>query len=147
MLMELYVENFGSLKKIQASFQGGFHVLTGASGSGKSLFLQALQLVSGARAQRLLPLQAPCLLEARFSLQESHGAWEYLENCGILAPGEERGELYLRRRLGGGERSRQWVQERPVSLATLEKLGGLLLEFCTQGQQHELLRSKEHSEL
>jgi DNA repair protein RecN (Recombination protein N) len=142
MLVGLTVQNIVLIDRLELGFAAGLTALTGETGAGKSILLDALGLALGARAEgglvRAGATQASAIAE--FSLMKDHPVHAQLEEQGI----EVDDMLILRRQLGADGKSRAFVNDQPVSVALLRKLGGMLIEIEGQFEAHGLLDSATH---
>jgi DNA repair protein RecN (Recombination protein N) len=142
MLVGLTVQNIVLIDRLELGFAAGLTALTGETGAGKSILLDALGLALGARAEgglvRAGATQASAIAE--FSLPDRHPVQSLLEEQGI-----ERGDvLILRRQLGADGKSRAFVNDQPVSVALLRRLGASLIEIEGQFEAHGLLDPTTH---
>src|SRR5690606_37258170 len=116
--------------------------LTGETGAGKSILLDALGLALGARAEARLVRQGAeqAAVTAVFELTQDHPAQALLREQGL----EDEAPLTLRRVLAPDGKSRAFVNDQPVSVALLRQLGELLVEVQGQFESHGLLDSASH---
>ncbi|NQU70300.1 MAG: AAA family ATPase, partial [Rhodospirillales bacterium] len=142
MLVSLSIRDVVLVERLDLSFSGGLCVLTGETGAGKSILLDALGLALGARGEKNLvrrdddkgPQQASVVAE--FSVGEKHPAIEILRthDLDVPEPGES---LILRRVLTADGRSRAFVNDQSISIGILRALGEALVEiegqFASQG--------------
>jgi DNA repair protein RecN (Recombination protein N) len=140
MLTELWVSNLAVMKEIRAQFRPGLNALTGETGAGKSLVVESLDLVLGARASADLVRKGAKEAEviARFELPPRH-----FVDQGIDQPLDE-GSLVLRRVIGAEGRSRSYVNDRPATVGRLRELGTALADLHGQHEQQNLLREETH---
>lgn len=147
MLRELTIRNVAVIDEVTATFLPGLNVLTGETGAGKSILIDALQLVLGARGSETL-LRAgaeEAAVEAAFDAGPASRAVELLEGEGIaLEPGEP---LILRRHLFRDGRTRAYASGRLTSVATLRTLGESLVDIHGQHPGQWLLDPRRHREL
>ncbi len=147
MLRELIIRNVAVIDELTVSFVPGLNVLTGETGAGKSILIDALQLVLGARgSEELLRSGAgEAAVEAAFEVGPSSRAVELLEAEGIAAePGEF---LVLRRHLFRDGRSKAYANGRLTSAATLRALAESLVDIYGQQPAQPLLDPRRHREL
>jgi DNA repair protein RecN (Recombination protein N) len=142
MLVGLTVQNIVLIDRLELAFAPGLTALTGETGAGKSILLDALGLALGARAEgglvRVGAVNASATAE--FTLPEKHPAHALLEEQGI-----ERGDvLILRRQIGADGKSRAFVNDQPVSVGLLRKLGDALIEIEGQFEAHGLIDAATH---
>lgn len=145
MLVGLSIHNVVLIEHLELSFAAGLTVLTGETGAGKSILLDALGLALGARAESGLVRQgaAQATVAAEFHLPRGHRALALLEEQGI----EGDDSLILRRQVGSDGRSRAFVNDQPVSVAFLRTLGDHLIEIEGQFETHGLLDPATHRDL
>ncbi len=146
MLTRLSIRDLVLIDRLDLDLAGGLTVLTGETGAGKSILLDALGLALGARAEgRLVRSGAEqAQVIAAFELEEEHPALALAEEQGLA---EEGGLLLLKRNLTAEGRSRAFVNDRPVSASLLRSLGDLLVEVQGQFEQRGLMDWKGHAGL
>jgi len=143
-LSGLSVRNVVLIESLNLDFDSGLSALTGETGAGKSILLDALGMATGARSDRGLVRsgtdKAQCT--ASFTLMNDHPAWSVLNDQDIDFDVSE--ELTLRRTVNADGRSRAFVNDQPVSVKLLSLLGGLLLEVHGQHDGRGLLDASTH---
>ncbi|HSD50337.1 MAG TPA: DNA repair protein RecN [Candidatus Methylomirabilis sp.] len=147
MLRELTIRNVAVIDELTVGFVPGLNVLTGETGAGKSILIDALQLVLGARgSEELLRSGADeAAVEAAFDVGPTSRAVELVEAEGIAAePGEL---LVLRRHLFRDGRSKAYANGRLTSAATLRALAECLVDIHGQQPAQPLLDPRRHREL
>ena len=147
MLIGLNIRNVVLIESLDLGIGPGLTALTGETGAGKSIILDALGLATGARADAGLVRRgsAQASVTAMFDLAASHAVWAMLDDKGLgYAPGEE---LILRRLLGADGRSRAFVNDQATSVGVLKELGNLLLEVHGQHETVGLLDARNHRPL
>jgi len=134
LLTALSIRDVVLIERLDLSFGPGLTVLTGETGAGKSILLDSFVLALGARAEQGLVRAGAeqASVAAAFAPPPGHPAFALLTEQGIA--GEE--EVVLRRVLGRDGRSRAFVNDQPVGVALLRRLGALLVEI--QGQQDQM---------
>jgi len=117
-------------------------VLTGETGAGKSILLDALGLALGGRAdaQLLRPGAKQASVSAEFAVGSDHGVRALLEEQGLPTDGN----VILRRQLGADGRSRAFVNDEPIGVALLRRIGESLVEIEGQFEQQRLLDAANH---
>ena len=147
MLIGLNIRNVVLIESLDLGIGPGLTALTGETGAGKSIILDALGLATGARADAGLVRRGStqASVTAMFDLAASHAVWSMLDDKGLgYAPGEE---LILRRLLGADGRSRAFVNDQATSVGVLKELGNLLLEVHGQHETVGLLDARNHRPL
>ncbi|MCG3774109.1 MAG: DNA repair protein RecN [Nitrospira sp.] len=139
MLVELRIVNFALIEQLSLQFHSGFTVLTGETGAGKSLLIDAIALLVGGRAStdQIRSGEDEAQLEAAFHLPDSHPLLQRLRLHDIIGPNES--ELILRRVLSRSGRHRVYVNGSLCPLRVLEELGGTLVDIHGQHEQQSLL--------
>ena len=145
MLARLSIRNIVLIEELDLSFEHGFTVLTGETGAGKSILLDALSLALGAKADGKLVRtgQKEGSVSATFQLPPSHPAFALLDEAGI--PRDD--DLILRRVQGSDGRARAFVNDQPVSVGLLRALSGTLVEVHGQHADRSLLQTAQHRRL
>jgi DNA repair protein RecN (Recombination protein N) len=151
MLQSLSIRDFVLIEKLDLSFARGaaggldgsnLGALTGETGAGKSILIDALGLALGARAEpgvvRRGATQAS--IAVAFDLERNHAAHAILTEQGL----DDEDLLTLRRTIGADGRGRAFVNDQPASVALLRRLGGTLVEIQGQMDQHGLLDMATH---
>jgi DNA repair protein RecN (Recombination protein N) len=145
MLRLLSIRNFAVVAALEVEFERGFTVLTGETGAGKSLLLDALSLLLGDRFEaRQLRLGADrAEIAAEFDLDDAPAARVWLTEHDLA----EDGPLLLRRVLDAQGRSRAHINGRPATLAQLEAVGELLIDLHGQHAHQSLGRPETQRRL
>ncbi len=141
MLNNLYISNIVLIEKLNLQFGSGLNIMTGETGAGKSILLDALALALGARSDVGL-IRAGCdmaSVTAEFDDINS-SVKNILNENGI----EYDNGLILRRTLQGDGKSRAWVNDIPVSIKILKQIGDELVEIHGQFENHSLLDATTH---
>jgi len=139
MLAELRIVNFALIEQLHLEFQPGFTTLTGETGAGKSLLIDAIALLVGGRgsAEQIRAGEDEAHLEASFHLPDAHPLLQQLRAMDVLG-GKER-DLVVKRILSRSGRHRVYVNGGLSSLRVLEALGGTLVDVHGQHEQQSLL--------
>ncbi|MCL6546200.1 MAG: DNA repair protein RecN [Bryobacteraceae bacterium] len=136
MLAELVIENYAVIERLRVRFHRGLNLLTGETGSGKSIVVDAFGLLLGGRA-------SPEMIRTGADRARVSGIFEappaavraLLQEAGI-EPEEE--ELLIEREILAGGKSRAWVSNRPVTAALLRQIGQHLGDIHGQHEQQRL---------
>lgn len=139
MLSELRIVNFALIEQLSLQFQSGFIVLTGETGAGKSLLIDAIALLVGGRAStdQIRTGEDEAQLEASFHLPDTHPLLQRLRSLDLI--GQHESELILRRVLSRSGRHRVYLNGSLCPLRVLEELGGTLVDIHGQHEQQSLL--------
>ena len=146
MLLNLSIRDVVLIDRLDLEFQPGLCALTGETGAGKSILLDALGLSLGARADARLVRKdaAQAVVTAGFHVGPGHPVEPLVSEHGI--DGLEDG-LVLRRVLGSDGRSRAYINDQPVSVSLLRRVGEALVEIHGQFESQRLLDPATHREL
>ena len=141
MLSTLYVRDLAVVAEAEIALGPGLTVVTGETGAGKSLLVDALMLLAGARADAALVRAGAARAEvsAEFDLPADAPAHAWLAGEAL----DDDGACRLRRVLSAEGGSRAWINGRPVTLAQLQALGAHLLEIHGQHEHQALLQREQ----
>ena len=148
MLIGLSIRDVVLIESLDLAIGEGLTALTGETGAGKSIILDALGLATGARADAGLVRRGAtgqASATAIFALPVDHPAFAYLDDKGLDYARDE--DLVLRRQLSPDGRSRAFVNDQATSVGVLKDLGALLLEVHGQHETVGLLDPKTHRSL
>lgn len=137
MIEKLEIENYALIDKVELGFSNGFTVITGETGSGKSIMLDALGLLLGERAdtKAISDSSRKTIIEAVFS-NPNEGLKTLFENNDIEWNDRE---LIIRREIQVSGRSRAFINDTPVNLSLLAEIGRLLIDIHSQNKNSILL--------
>ncbi len=140
MLLSLSVRNFALVNELDISFEPGLTVITGESGAGKSILLQALSLVLGARARRELtrPGAQQSEVTADFDVQMCPPVQTFLEHNELLDVDDPH-RCLVRRIARVDGRSRAWINGIPVTIEVLRRMCSQLVALHGQFEQMQLV--------
>ena len=129
MLTLLRVKNLALVEEASVSFEPGLNIITGETGAGKSILMGALYLLLGERADTssVRTGETQCLVEATFHLRHPNIINAILEESG-LEPCED-GQLILRRTVKAAGGGQAFINDTPVTLPLLKRLGALLVDL------------------
>lgn len=147
MLLGLSIRDLVLVEKLDLSFAGGLCALTGETGAGKSILLDALGLALGARADQRLVRQGrkQASVTAVFALSDAPALLAMADEAGLDPEAlRQEGAVVLRRVQGEDGRSRAFINDQPVSVALLRRFGDLLVEIQGQFEQRGLLDTGSH---
>ncbi|AQQ53030.1 DNA repair protein RecN [Planococcus lenghuensis] len=147
MLRELDIRNFAIIQELSVGFTDGLTVLTGETGAGKSIIIDAVQLLAGGRgSQEFIRHGAKkAEIEGLFSLEtDSHPVFSKLEEFGI--PHED-GDILLRREINDKGKTVCRVNGKLVTIAILREVGAALIDIHGQHETQELMDEKKHIRL
>jgi DNA repair protein RecN (Recombination protein N) len=143
MLKTLYIKNFALIDEIELKFSEGLNIITGETGAGKSVIVDAMMLILGERASAdfIRSGENKAIIEGKFELPPSHPVFSILHSEELDI---ENGELILRRELSAKGNSRCFVNDTPVQLTLMKESGDQLVDFHGQHDHQLLLRRESH---
>ena len=146
MLKELVIRHFAIIDEVHIVFDRGFHVLTGETGAGKSILIDALGLIAGGRASAdfVRHGEGKAEIEAVFELNEDHSTLDPLVEWGFDK--EELEQVIIRREITAQGKSTCRVNGRVVTLSLLKQIGPRLIDISGQHEHQSLLKTEEHLE-
>ncbi len=142
MLYHIRIQNIVLIETLDLDFNSGLSVLTGETGSGKSILMDSLALSLGARSESGL-VRSGCdmgSVVSEFYIDKKHPVREILHENGI----EIDDVLILRRVLYNDGKSRAWANDTPIGIKILKSIGDQLVEIHGQFENHTLLDSSTH---
>ncbi len=147
MLTELRISNFALIDQLHLEFPPGFLVLTGETGAGKSLLIDALVLLTGGRAsaEHIRFGADEALLEACFVIPPTHPLSIRLQGDGYLLPDQQ--DIIVRRMLSRSGRNRNFLNGQLAPLQTIQDIGPQLVDIHGQHDQQSLLSPKTQLKL
>lgn len=146
MLQELSIKDFAIIDEIQISFQPKMTVLTGETGAGKSIIIDALGLLAGGRGSTefIRKGEKKAVIQGLFTLPREANTYNILEEYGIDS---EDGQIILQRDLYRGGRNICRINGMMVNLATLRNVGETLIDIHGQNEHQELMKPENHIDL
>jgi len=138
MLLSLSIRNFVIVDALDLELAAGFSVLTGETGAGKSILIDALLLALGERADADVVREGAARAEVAAEFRVGELARDWLAQRELA--GDDAGSALLRRTVDAGGRSRAYLNGAPVTLAQLRELGELLVDVHGQHAHQSLLR-------
>lgn len=145
MLSHLYIRHYTIIEELDLDFSGGLTVITGETGAGKSIVLDALGLVAGNRADSGLVRMGEdkAEIQAEFDISNLPQVDQWLLNNDL----DDDGQCVLRRIITKEGRSRGYINGRPSSASHLKDVGGMLVDIHGQHEHQTLLKKDTHREL
>ncbi|WKA56401.1 DNA repair protein RecN [Planococcus shixiaomingii] len=147
MLRELDIRNFAIIDTLSVSFSEGLTVLTGETGAGKSIIIDAVHLLAGGRGSQEFIRHGSnkAEIEGLFTLDnEKHPVFRKLEELGL--PSSE-GDIVLRRELNDKGKNVCRINGKLVTISILREIGGVLIDIHGQHETQELMDEKQHLHL
>ncbi len=145
MLLEISIKNFAIIEAISLNFEKGMTVLTGETGAGKSIIIDAMNMMLGARATTdvIRHGASKAEIEGLFSVENSRALQELFDEQGI----ELGDEIIIRREILQNGRSVSRVNGQMVNLSVLRSIGQYLVDIHGQHDQEELMRPQLHIQM
>ena len=145
MLLEISIKNFAIIEAISLNFEKGMTVLTGETGAGKSIIIDAMNMMLGARATTdvIRHGTSKAEIEGLFSVENSHALQMIFDEQGI----ELGDEIIIRREILQNGRSVSRVNGQMVNLSVLRSIGQYLVDIHGQHDQEELMRPQLHIQM
>lgn len=146
MLKSLNISNLAVVTKLQVEFGNGLNLLTGETGSGKSIIVDALGLLLGGRtsAEMIRSGQQKAHVEGAFQVVAHKEFFQAVESAGIEIDSKE---IVIRRELTASGRSRAFVNDQLTTVAFLRELRPYLVDIHGQNEQQTLLYAESHLDL
>ena len=144
MLSEISIRNVVLIETLDLELGAGLIAMTGETGAGKSIILDALGMATGARSDKTLVRSGAdkAVCTARFILAAHHKVWALLKNVDIEI--DDRDDLVLRRSIAIDGRSRAYINDNPIAQKLLAEIGALVLEVHGQHDGRGLLDATTH---
>ena len=142
MLRSLYVKHYALIEEISVEFERGLNIITGETGAGKSILIDALSLLLGERASTEVIRKGAekAIVEGTFAVAGSPKIQSLLKENDI-EPSEE---MIVRREISAKGQSRCFINDSPVPLALLKEAGDVLVDLHGQHDHQALLRPETH---
>ncbi|MDZ7838161.1 MAG: DNA repair protein RecN [Actinomycetota bacterium] len=149
MLKKLQVKNFAIIDDAELTLGNGLCVLTGETGAGKTLIIEAINLLIGERADSSLirDNQDKLLVQGFFDFTKSQAAKNYLVNAGLIDSDDQADEVIISREVNRNEKNRAFINGIFVQVATLKELGSIFIDIHGQHDHQYLLNKKNHLEV
>jgi DNA repair protein RecN (Recombination protein N) len=146
MLLELLVENYAVVEQARIRFQDGLNILTGETGSGKSIVVDSLSLLLGARAsaEMVRSGETRAHVSGIFAIAQTAEVRTLLDEAGIDCSEDE---LIVEREISAAGKSRAFVANRPVTTAFLRQLAPALGDIHGQNEQQQLFSAYSQRDL
>lgn len=145
MLKSLQIRNYALIEELSVEFERGLNIITGETGAGKSIIIDALSLILGERADSTAVRKGAdkSVVEGILLVKGNQKLKKILEENSI-EPGEE---IILRRELSARGQSRSFINDTPATLALLKEVGDMLVDLHGQHEHQSLLRPETHIDM
>jgi DNA repair protein RecN (Recombination protein N) len=147
MLTHLHIRNYALVDNLELDLESGFTVLTGETGAGKSILIEALGLALGDRADAGVIRQGADRAEVTVTVAVADNAPARAWLAEQEFEGDDAGECVLRRTIAADGRSKAWINGSTVPIQTLRELSGRLLDVHGQHEHHSLLKRDHQLDL
>ncbi len=146
MLKSLYIKNFALIDELRIEFSEGLNIITGETGAGKSIIVNALAQLCGERSSSELIRKgaAKAILEAEIEFEPRHEIVKILQDLDIDS--QVPSTLILRKEISAKGNSRTFINDTPVSLGRLNEISSYLIDIHGQHQHQRLLHPENHLE-
>ncbi len=143
MLKSLYVENFALIDKLEVQFEPGLNIITGETGAGKSILIDALGSTLGSKieSESLRKGATKTVAECIFQIKNNHELSSYLKICNIEGFDDT---IILRKEISDSLRNRAFVNDSPIPNSILTDIGNLLVDLHGQHEHQSLLNVNYH---
>jgi DNA repair protein RecN (Recombination protein N) len=145
MLKSLTIKNYALIDEVEVEFESGLNIITGETGAGKSILIDALSLILGERASSEVVRKGSdkAIVEGIFGVAGNQRVQALLASHNF----DVNEDLILRREVSGKGQSRCFVNDTPATLTLLKDIGDLLVDLHGQHEHQSLLRPTTHGEL
>lgn len=148
MIENLYIRNYLIIKEAEISLNKGLNILTGETGAGKSIILDALSLILGERADysKIKKDEDKLIVEGHFNFKENKEIKKLLSD---IMPDEDINQesIILRRELLKKGVSRNFINDSPVNISDMKKFGDIIIDIHSQNEHQSLLDKNSHIEI
>lgn len=138
MLNRLYIKNFAIIDEVTLDFEPGFNVLTGETGAGKSIVIDALRILTGERFSKdlIITNKTPCVIEVEISIPDEPALKAILDSNQIEYNSKI---LNLRRVFSEFGQSRQFINDNPVKTSLMKEIAGYLIDLHSPNEHQSIL--------
>ncbi len=142
MLKALYIRNYALIEDLTVQFERGLNIITGETGAGKSIIIDALSLILGERADSSMVRKGAdkAIVEGAFIVTDNNKLRKLLAENSL----DWQAEMIVRRELSVKGQSRCFINDSPATIALLKEVGDMLVDLHGQHEHQSLLRSETH---
>ena len=147
MIQRLHIQGMAIIEELEIDFSGGFNVITGETGAGKSILIRALSFLLGHKVGPDMIRKGfeQATVTGEFYLRNDHEALNYLDKVGIPFEKNPDGALVIvRRQVNTKGRASAWVNDTPITSPTVKELGLNLVDIFGQHDNQKLMRPEFH---
>ena len=148
-LIELNIRNFAIIKQLEIEVDDGLTIVTGETGAGKSIVLDALNLLLGSRAETEMIRHGEdqCEITALFSIDGMPDTQQWLSQRDLLTKDESSDYCLVRRVVRNNKPTKCYINDQPTTLASLKELGFMLVDLHGQHEHQSLLRKSSQRKI
>lgn len=148
MLEKLYIKNYLIIKEAEMNFSEGLNILTGETGAGKSIILDALGLILGERANYSIIRNenSRLIVEGYFDFSNNSNVLKFLSEKELISDSNNKGSVIIRRELTKKGVSRSFINDSLVNISDLKDFGDLIIDIHSQNEHQSLLNKETHCE-
>ena len=148
-LIELNIRNFAIIKQLEIEVDDGLTIVTGETGAGKSIVLDALNLLLGSRAETEMIRHGEdqCEITALFSIGGMPDTQQWLSQRDLLTKDESSDYCLVRRVVRNNKPTKCYINDQPTTLASLKELGFMLVDLHGQHEHQSLLRKSSQRKI
>jgi DNA repair protein RecN (Recombination protein N) len=145
LLKTLLIKNYALIEEVEVEFESGLNIITGETGAGKSILIDALSLVLGDRASSEVIRKGAekAVVEAVFGVSGNRRVKSFVQSQDV----DTGDEVILRREISAKGHNRCFVNDTPVTLSVMQSLGDMLVDLHGQHDHQSLLRPETHIDL
>jgi DNA repair protein RecN (Recombination protein N) len=149
MLKELQVKNFAIIDDAVVKFEKGLNILTGETGAGKTLIIEAINLLIGERAESTLirENEEKLIVQGYFDFSKNKKALNFLIKEKLIEPDDKGEDIVISREVNRVGRNRSFINGVFTQVSTLKKLGGYFIDIHGQHDHQYLLETSTHIEV
>ncbi len=151
MLKSLSIRNYALIEQLELEFGSGLNIITGETGAGKSIIIDALNLILGERAdsEEVRSGAEKSIVEGIFTISGNRRVQQLILEAGVAEErsGKAPDEIIVRREVNQKGQSRAFVDDTPVPVSQLKQIGDLLVDLHGQHEHQSLLRPETHIDL
>ena len=146
MLEKLYIKNYLIIKEAEMNFSEGLNILTGETGAGKSIILDALGLILGERANYSIIRNedSRLIVEGYFDFSSNSNVLKFLSEKELISDSNNKGSVIIRRELTKKGVSRSFINDSLVNISDLKDFGDLIIDIHSQNERQSLLKKETH---
>lgn len=149
MLEKLYIKNYLIIKEAELSFSKGLNILTGETGAGKTIILDALGLILGERADYSIIKKdnEKLVVEGYFEFDSEINVEKYIKEKNLQIEEENYKTVIIRRELNKKGITRSFINDIPVGISELKEFGDIIIDIHSQNEHQSIIRNETHTEI